>query len=90
MMHNFAVLAANVLNSGLYVGFLFAALILLRPVTRRLLRPKHQVTLWGIGWWICFFTYVASHWAARIPVPVSFRTLILPRIQPSLGESRPM
>ena len=90
MMHNFAVVATNVLNYGLYFGFFFAALILLRPVTGRLLRPKHQVTLWGIGWGICFFIYIASYWGARIPIPVSFRTLILPRIQPLLGESRPM
>ena len=40
------------LNMGIVLGFTFGALILLRPVTRRLLRPRHQVWLWFVGWYM--------------------------------------
>ena len=50
----------TLLNIGLAMGLTFGALILLRPVTGRLLRPRHQVWLWFVGWYdlrICGGSY---------------------------------
>ena len=42
-------------NAGLLLGILFAALIVLRPVSNRLLSPGQRVLLWGLGWVLAFF-----------------------------------
>ena len=38
------------LNMGLLVGAVMAVLLLLRPVTVRLLTPGQRVALWGVAW----------------------------------------
>lgn len=42
-------------NTGLLFGGIFGVLILLRPLLKRLLRPKQLVTLWFVGWYLCYF-----------------------------------
>ena len=39
-----------VLNLGLLIGAVMAVLLLLRPVTVRLLTPGQRVALWGVAW----------------------------------------
>ena len=41
--------AVRLINQALLMGLIFGVLILLRPVTNRLLRPRHRVCLWGVG-----------------------------------------
>ena len=48
------------LNRGLALGFTFAAIILLRPVTNRLLRPRFRVILWIAVWLVCGFGFSFS------------------------------
>ena len=78
------------LNIGLAMGFTFGALILLRPVTGRLLRPKHQVWLWFVGWYVgylCQFYDLLGRW---VPIPFSLRDLIIPRVEETGVCSYPM
>ena len=65
-------------NLGLMLGFTFGVLILLRPITRRLLRPKHQVILWFAGW-IMGFTMSLYTTCGWLPLPLTFRGLLMPK-----------
>ena len=38
------------INLGLAVGMMFAALFLLRPLLVRILSPGQRVALWVVGW----------------------------------------
>lgn len=40
-------------NVGVFLTLPFGLLILLRPVTNRLLSPQQRVCLWGVGWLAC-------------------------------------
>ena len=42
-------------NTGLLLGILFGALIVLRPAVNRLLSPGQRVLLWSPGWVLAFF-----------------------------------
>ena len=69
------------INQGLALGFTFAAVILLRPVTNRLLRPKYRVIFWFAGWilgWGASFYRMLGH--IQI-LPVTFRGWITPEAQ---------
>ena len=77
------------LNLGIVLGFTFGALILLRPVTGRLLRPKHQVWLWFAGWYVGFLSQIYDILGRRVRIPFSFRDLVIPRVQ-ELGRDRAM
>ena len=65
-------------NLGLMLGFTFGVLILLRPITRRLLRPKHHVILWFAGW-IMGFTMSLYTTCGWLPLPLTFRGLLMPK-----------
>ena len=80
-------LAVLYLNVGLMLGLTFGALILLRPVTGRLLRPQHQVVLWYAGWLLSIFTMTYSSLGRLQLLPVTFRSLVVPRVEPRLGRS---
>ena len=69
------------LNMGIVLGFTFGALILLRPVTGRLLRPKHQVWLWFAGWYVGFVAMLYDILGRRVRLPFSFRELVIPRVE---------
>lgn len=74
------------LNMGIVLGFTFGALILLRPVTSRLLRPKHQVWLWFAGWYVGFLVILYDILGRRVRLPFSFRDLVIPRVQVRGGD----
>lgn len=66
------------LNMGIMLGLTFGVLILLRPVTNRLLSPGNRVFLWMMGWttWI----WIAYEMLGQIRLlPVTFRSLVIPR-----------
>ena len=56
------------LNVGLMVGLVFGALIVLRPVTSRLLTPEQRVVLWGAGWVMAITPQLVSP-LNRLPIP---------------------
>lgn len=70
-----------IVNIGLFMGLVFGALILLRPVTGRLLRPRHQVWLWFVGWYMGYMFTLFDVLGMWIPVPYTFRTLVIPRVE---------
>lgn len=70
-----------IMNIGLFMGLVFGALILLRPVTGRLLRPRHQVWLWFVGWYMGYMFMLFDALGMWIPVPYTFRTLVIPRVE---------
>lgn len=69
------------INLGLFLGLAMGVLILLRPVTVRLLTPGQRVFLWGTVWFVgavpTLFAALAS-----IPLPLpSLRELAIPRAE---------
>ena len=70
-----------IMNIGLFMGLVFGALILLRPVTGRLLRPRHQVWLWFVGWYMGYMFTLFDALGMWIPIPYTFRTLVIPRVE---------
>lgn len=80
----------NFLNIGLSIGLTFGALILLRPVTGRLLRPKHQVWLWFAGWYLGYLFQFYDLLGQWVRLPFSFRDLIIPRVEETGVRSYPM
>ena len=80
-------LAVLYLNMGLMLGLTFGALILLRPVTGRLLRPQHQVVLWYAGWLLGVLSVTYSSLGRLQLLPVTFRSLVVPRVEPRPGQS---
>jgi len=68
-------------NQGLALGFTFAVIILLRPLTNRLLRPRYRVVFWLAGWvlgWGASFYRMLGE--IRL-LPVTFRGWITPQAQ---------
>lgn len=67
------------INLGLFLGLAMGVLILLRPVTVRLLTPGQRVFLWGTVWFVgAIPTLFAT--LAVIPFP-SLRELAIPRAE---------
>lgn len=60
------------LNCGLLVGMVMGVLILLRPVTNRLLTPGQRTFLWGAGWVMGFTPSWMQIYAF---VPLTFPTV---------------
>ena len=66
------------LNIGLYLGLAIGVILVLRPVTNRLLAPGQRLFLWGAVWLAGYL----PQWMALlgwIPFPVSLRQLVTPR-----------
>ena len=80
-------LAVLYLNLGLVLGLTFGALILLRPLTGRLLRPQHQVMLWYAGWLLGVLATTYSSLGRYQLLPVTFRSLVVPRVAQRGGQS---
>ncbi len=70
----------TIVNVGLFMGLAFGALILLRPVTKRLLRPRHQVWLWFVGWYMGYMFTLFDALGSWLPIPYTFRALVTPRV----------
>lgn len=87
MLNLFVKLAVLCLNMGLMLGLTFGALILLRPVTGRLLRPQHQVMLWYVGWLLGILSVTYSSLGRFQLFPVTFRSLVVPRVEQRLGQA---
>ena len=87
MLNLLVKLAVLYLNMGLMLGLTFGALILLRPVTGRLLRPQHQVVLWQAGWLVSVLSAAYSSLGRLQLLPVTFRSLVVPRVEQRLGQS---
>ena len=68
---------------ALWIG----ALILLRPVTGRLLWPQHQVLLWYAGWLLGVLSVTYSDLGQFQLLPVTFRSLVVPRVEQRGGAS---
>lgn len=82
MMELLTKLAVLELNMGIVMGLTFGTLILLRPVTGRLLRPQHQVCLWYMGWLVGIMSVTYDTLGRRLrPFPVTFRSLVVPRVE---------
>ena len=65
-------------NMGIAMGLIFGLILLLRPVTMRLFRPKYQVIFW-ISAWTMAFSYRFWRLARSIRIlPVTFTGLIVP------------
>ena len=75
MLRAFSMLVADVSNAALYHTLILAALLLLRPVTVRLLTPQQRVVLWGVG--LIPGPLLRLTWLKLLPV--TFRDLIIPR-----------
>ncbi len=53
----FISIAFQFINLGLACGLLLGVLLLLSPVTKRLLTPRQRVLLWMVGWHASVFPY---------------------------------
>lgn len=68
------------LNVGILLGLAFGVLILLRPVTNRIIAPKWRVWIWFIGWYGGFLIMVLR-WLLELRVlPITLIDLVAPRI----------
>ena len=73
------------LNMGLMLGLTFGGLMLLRPVTVRLLRPQHRVALWYLGWWSAILGNCYDLMGSIRLLPVTLRSLVITRVGESSG-----
>lgn len=71
--------AVTFFNVGLMMGMTFGVLILLRPVTNRLIAPRYRVWIWFVGWYTCFLVQIYNLIGEISLLPVSFRSLVVPR-----------
>ena len=71
-------------NIGLMLSLTFGALILLRPLTNRLLRSRQRVLLWELGWdGAAVFTYFGL--LGCLPFHFTFRAFLSARTGGSFG-----
>lgn len=78
-MDNLASILILFLNNGLMLGLIFGIIILLRPVTTRLLSPSQRVALWGSGWTVGSIPQFMSL-ASLLPLPFpTLRDVVLSR-----------
>jgi len=76
-------------NMGLMLGLILLVLILLRPLTKRLLSPSQRVFLWG-AIWIVGFMPQGMALAACIPVPFpTFLDWVVPRNSSTIYSALP-
>ena len=68
----------QMLNWSIYLGMALAALLALRPMTRRLLEPRQRVALWGVVW----LSFCLPQWINlldRVPLPFTLSSFLTPR-----------
>lgn len=65
-------------NLGLTISLTFGGIILVRPITNHVLRPRQRAFLWYFGWYaMCAF--LAFGVLGRIPLHVTFRAFLSAR-----------
>ena len=71
-------------NLGLTLSLVFGTLILLRPLTSRLLRPRQRVLLWHLGW---FGSVISNLFGmlGLLPLHFTFRAFLSARTGGSYG-----
>lgn len=68
-------------NCGLLLGMVMGVLLLLRPVTVRLLTPGQRTFLWGAGWLMGFIpNWILIYSLLPLPFP-TFLDLVVPRAE---------
>ena len=88
-MDNLASILILFLNNGLMLGLIFGIIILLRPVTTRLLSPSQRVALWGSGWIVGSIPQFMSL-ASLLPLPFpTLRDILLSRTSVLVGGGLP-
>lgn len=68
----------QMLNWSIYLGMALAALLALRPMTRRFLEPRQRVALWGVVW----LSFCLPQWINLldwVPLPFTLRSFLTPR-----------
>ena len=75
-------------NLGLAVGLICGALLLLRPLLKRVLSPRQRLLLWMAAWFSAYMPqgYQVLSWLHVLPV--TFRDLITPRTIENLSFDR--
>ena len=76
------------LNMGLYLSLAVGVMILLRPVTNRLLTPGQRLFLWG-SVWLAGYVWTFMDLLGRLPFPISLRQLVTPRTGGFVSENLP-
>lgn len=66
-------------NVGVFLTLPFGLLILLRPVTNRLMSPQQRVCLWGVGWLACNVITPLGIYSGLRVLPVTLRDLAVSR-----------
>ena len=81
-------LLSGYLNLGLAVGLICGALLLLRPLLKRVLSPRQRLLLWMTAWLSAYMLqwYQILSWPHVLPV--TFRDLITPRTMENLSFDR--
>lgn len=81
-------LLSGYLNLGLAVGLTCGALLLLRPLLKRVLSPRQRLLLWMTAWLSAYVPqwYQILSWPHVLPV--TFRDLITPRTMENLSFDR--
>ena len=81
-------LLSGYLNLGLAVGLACGALLLLRPLLKRVLSPRQRLLLWMTAWLSAYVPqwYQILSWPHVLPV--TFRDLITPRTMENLSFDR--
>ena len=76
------------LNLGLAAGLTCGALLLLRPLLKRVLSPRQRLLLWMTAWLSAYVPqwYQILSWPHVLPV--TFRDLITPRTMENLSFDR--
>jgi len=81
-------LLSGYLNLGLAVGLTCGALLLLRPLLKRVLSPRQRLLLWMTAW-LSAYTLQGYQLLSYLHVlPVTFRDLITPRTMENISFDR--
>ena len=76
------------LNLGLAVGLTCGALLLLRPLLKRVLSPRQRLLLWMTAWFSAYTLQGYQLLSYLHVLPVTFRDLITPRTMENLSFDR--
>ena len=67
------------INVALLTSLIFCVVILLRPVSNRLLRPKYRNIVWFLGWFSGWWIAGSKLMGNLCILPVTLRGLLMPR-----------
>lgn len=81
-------LLSGYLNLGLAVGLICGALLLLRPLLKRVLSPRQRLLLWMTAWFSAYTLQGYQLLSYLHVLPVTFRDLITPRTMENLPFDR--